>query len=250
MTTGGWDPGRTFFFLHVMKTGGSSMLRNIIDNFPVGQVEPDTRLGGGPKPGEPPTYASLERLRSLPRARRDEVRVYAGHYPFWVTDLVPTDVIMTVLRDPVERTISFLRHCRRYEPGRADLALEEIYEGPWYFPFLVRDYQSKLFALRPSDDQPDRAHLATLEMDQARLDAALANLDRVDLLGFQHRYEELLDALRGRYGWTFPVEHRQRVATEEWPVSSSLRRRIEGDNAADVEFFRRALELADRRRAA
>jgi hypothetical protein len=246
-----WDPDRTYFFLHVMKTGGTSMLRHIIDNFPVGQVEPDVRVklarGEVGEPEGPPTYGSLERILSLSDERRREIRVYAGHYPFMVTDLVPTDVTMTVLRDPVERTISFLRHCKRYDPTKRPLSLEEIYDGPYDFPLLIRNYQTKLFAMRPTDEAPDKAHLADIFIDGERLEVAKANLASVDVIGLQHRFGEFLGQLENRYGWTFGAEHQQRVATEDWPVSASLRQRIVDDNQVDLEFLGYAEELCVRR---
>lgn len=152
-----WDPERTYFFLHVMKTGGTSMLRHIVDNFPRGQAEPDLRVELEKSgQGTDPTYGSLERLASLPDERRREIRIFAGHYPFMATGLVPTEVTMTVLRDPVERTISLLRHTKRHERDKRDSSLEEIYEDPWIFPLLIRDYQAKLFALEPDDDPRTR----------------------------------------------------------------------------------------------
>jgi len=246
-----WDPDRTYFFLHVMKTGGTSMLRHIIDNFPLGRVEPDVRVklarGEGGAPAGAPTYPSMERIRSLDDERRREIRVYAGHYPFMVTELVPTDVTMTVLRDPVERTVSFLRHCKRYDPTKRPLSLEQIYDGPYDFPLLIRNYQTKLFAMRLTDEAPDRAHLADIEIDAERLEAAKANLATVDVIGLQHRFGEFLRQLEHRYGWTFGAEHQQRVATEDWPVSASLRQRIVDDNQVDLEFLGFAEELHGRR---
>jgi hypothetical protein len=247
-----WDPDRTYLFLHVMKTGGTSMLRYILDNFPVGQVEPDVRvnLGDGIRrlPDRGPTYGSVERIRSLSDERRREIRVYAGHYPFMMTELVPTDVTMTVLRDPVERTISFLRHCKRYEADKADLSLDEIYADPFDFALLIRDYQAKLFSMRLADEVPDKAHIADIVVDDHRLAAAKANLATVSLIGLQHRFGEFLGELTTRYGWTFGDSYLKQAATEGWSVSPDLRQRIVEDNQVDIEFFRYADSLVDERR--
>lgn len=228
------------------------MLHHIIDNFPLEQVEAGERFqlteDGIDRRGRPVTYPSMERLRSLGDRRRREIRVYAGHYPFMVTDLILTDVTMTVLRDPVERTISFLRHCKRYDPAKRPLSLEEIYDGPWDFPLLIRNYQAKLFAMRLDDAAPDRAHLADIVVDERRLDAAKTNLATVDLIGLQHRFGEFLGELTRRYGWTFTTNPRRRAATEDWPATPALRQRIVNDNQADIEFFRFAEELCNQRR--
>jgi len=244
-----WDPDRTYFFIHVMKTGGSSLLRHITDNFPDGGSEPDVAAkvrDGGERVR--PTYGSLDRLRSLSEERRRSIRIYAGHYPFFVTGLVPTDITMTVLRDPLERTLSFLRHCRRYDPTKRDLSLEEIYDGPWDFPLLIHNYQAKLFSLEPTDTFPDRAHLAHVRVDDRRVATAIDNLASVDLVGLHHRFEEFLAALSQQYGWTFAASYRQRATTEDWPASTALRERIEHDNQADRAFFDAAVALYDARR--
>ena len=111
--------GPVFFFMHIMKTGGTSIVHHIQDNFPVGTTEPDYRTL---PPGEPVPekhYASLVRLWDLDDERRAQIRLYMGHYPYWVTDLVQPDVTFTVLRDPVDRTISMLRQLSAEAPADA-----------------------------------------------------------------------------------------------------------------------------------
>ena len=49
-------------------------------------------------------------LLDLPPSRRERIRVYAGHFPFVAVELMGQEfVTMTVLRDPVERTLSYHR---------------------------------------------------------------------------------------------------------------------------------------------
>lgn len=256
---------RTFFFLHVMKTGGTSFLGHLFDNFPSGRVEPDWRDTPLDEI-QPPAYGSLSRLRELPEARRAELLAYAGHYPYFVTELVPTDAVLTVLRDPVDRAVSMLRQIRRHDPARQGASLEEIYDDEMIRPMLIQDYQGKLFAMTRADvdrvsqqaeevfgpgagpEVTDRAHMLSLAMDEERFAAARETLERVDVVGLQERYAELLDVLRDRFGWHFPVEHHQRHGSDEIdaPASASLRERIERDNAGDVELHRWALDRWDR----
>jgi hypothetical protein len=241
MTT---DERPTFLFLHVMKTGGSSLLRHFADNFRPGEVEPDVH--------DPTTdlrlrYDSINRLRSISASRRRRLRVVAGHVPYFATDLIVPDVTLTVLRDPVERTVSLLRQRKRVR-ALHDQSLEQIYNDPRVFWPLIYDYQTKLFSLTPEDPLPDAAHMAVIEVDERRLEAAKANLDRVEVVGLHHRYDDFLEEVCRRYGWRVQRDHRVRVAAEDWQISSAFRERITVDNASDIEFFRHATANVELRR--
>lgn len=59
--------------------------------------------------------------------------MFAGHFPFVAVDLLGGDLTtITVLRDPVERTISFLRQRKRNNPVHKAHRLEQMYEHPFY----------------------------------------------------------------------------------------------------------------------
>ena len=215
-----------FFFMHVMKTGGTSIVHHIQDNFPVGTTEPDYRTLPPDEPVPEAHYASLVRLWELGDDDRARIRLYMGHYPYWVTELVRPDVTFTVLRDPVDRTISMLRQLSDEDPPDARRPLEAIYDDDATRSTMIQDYQAKVLGMSRDDwdEQVQRilmlnptrqhaghlAHLMSIPVDHERLARAKANLARIDLLGLQHEMGELLDALRTRYGWSIPLEHRHR----------------------------------------
>ncbi len=248
----------TTLFLHVMKTGGTSLHRYLIDNFRVGEIDPDQRIERTEA-----DYASLTRLWSMTPEQRSRLRVISGHYPYFVTDLIQPDETITVLRHPVDRTISMLRQLCAEQPPTRHRSIEEIYDDPSVRSMLIDDYQAKLFGMSTEDWEygaaviravrPDRAHaghlahLMTVPVTAERLDRAVTNLGRVDVVGFQHRYDDFLREVSDRYGWTIDGRHRLRQARSEAAVPSAFRRRIEDDNAADMAFYTAALELADRR---
>jgi hypothetical protein len=237
----GQRAGPIFFFVHVMKTGGTTFAQHINANFQPDEIFP----GPDWKPG---AYFLVEQLRQLPPHRRQAIRVYAGHFPFIVSTLVGPDVTtFTLLRDPVDRTVSCLRHFKRHLDHCRDLALEEIYDDPFVFPTYVRDHQAKTFSMTLDDKL--ESHLDLIEVDDARLQLAKANLERVNLLGLSERYDEFVDEVGVRFGWRVgPVRNRQ-VSGEGWDVSPAFRQRIAADNAADVEFYEYAAAIYRRRRA-
>lgn len=236
------DPTERYFFVHVMKTGGSSFRRHIRDNFPKpGATYPDPAVDANLRGA----YIIIDDLLTLPAERREKVRIYNGHFPFVVPGLIdPELVTLTLLREPVDRIISYLKHCKRYHTQHRDQELEEIYEDG-FFPTLIRDHQVKMFAMTTED--PLESYMDVLDIDDERLRTATANLEHADLVGIQERHDEFLTEVERRFGWHFRARAPWRVAEENWDVSASFRRRIATDNAADVAFYEFARRLVAER---
>ena len=229
-----------FFFLHVMKTAGGTFRQHIYDNFPPGAVYPDRRIVGSNMQMYR-DYRNIQSMLELTVEQRGGTRVFGGHFPYCVVEMLGVPLVtLTILRDPVDRTISDLKRRRsRREPDRHP---EEIYEDPMLFPMFVHNHQVKLFALT-ADDHPE-SFLDVLDVDHSRLEIAKQNLERVDLLGLTREFERFLEAVRDRYGWRIGNVQSQHVAGDGgWEPSASFRRRVASDNAADVEFYRFAEQL-------
>ena len=79
---------------------------------------------------------------------------------------------MTVLRDPVERTLSFLRHQaeRRQRGATEDTPLVEIYEDPFRFEAMIQNHMTRMLSLdaRRDGDGRRRAHHGALHRRAAR----------------------------------------------------------------------------------
>jgi hypothetical protein len=230
-----------FFFLHVMKTGGTTFDWHMRANFRPEELYPNRAI-------DTPRfvlYYDIERLLSLPEERRRQVRIYRGHFPFVVSDLLSGGLVrLTILRDPVERTISFLNHWKRIQPGLARMSLEEIYDTTPDKQTHILNHQAKLFAMT-LEDKPT-SFLDRVVVDDARLAIAKENLRRVDVIGLQPHYDRFLAELSDRYGWRIGRVAKQETS-ERTVVSSSFRRRIARENAADVAFYEYAVELYEQR---
>ncbi|MGH8984202.1 MAG: hypothetical protein ACRDY6_10065 [Acidimicrobiia bacterium] len=223
-----------------MKTGGATFRQHVYANFRHGQVYP--------VPEEDDMYRAwlVDYLLTLPPGRRAAIRAYTGHFPFVVSQLLDIDAVtLTILRDPVERTISYLKHCKRYHEQHRPLTLEEIYDDDFHFPCFIENHQAKIFSMTPDDKL--ESYMDVIDVDDRRLEIAKRNLEQVDVLGFNDEYPAFLAELERRFGWQFASESNRRVSRERWDVAPSLRARIAADNAADIDFYEHARDVYRRR---
>jgi hypothetical protein len=237
---------RRFFFIHVMKTAGTSFAFHIRRTFREAQIYPnrhDLRHEGDVEP-----YTSIAQLRNLPKQRREQVSLYMGHFPYVACELVGVECVpLTILREPFARTVSVLSHFRHL-PKHQGKSLEEIYDDSDVFRLWIDNHQTKIFSITPGDEP--RALARPIVIDAERLRDAKANLAKVSAIGFTDRYEVFIEELRGRFGWWpmgVDLRARANVSDEEPHVSSGLRRRIVADNVSDFEFYEFATELVANR---
>jgi hypothetical protein len=224
--------GGPLFFVHVPKTAGGTFREHVRANLGNDAVYP-SQYGDG-------VYWKISRLREAAAERGDAIRAYVGHFPYSVAVGLGIDMTtVTILRDPIERTISALRYRRAVH--NLDASLEELYEDRRSFLRVIQNIQTRMFATRPDDDI--EAYFTIMDIDSERFETAKQHLAAVDLLGFQERLPEFLASVEDRFGWDIGAVNDQHVSPAA-DVSASFRRRIATDNAIDVEFYDYALELA------
>jgi hypothetical protein len=242
------DSHRRFFFVHVMKTGGLSLVTRLRHHFGGPAVYPDPGLDGDPNWAAALPGLLLERWE----ARRREVRLISGHFPPCTIELLG-DVFttLTLLREPVERTLSFLRHCSRLDDRFAGWPLEQIYDDPdLQRNCLVRDHMVSMFSITTSDVNfglasywlqragtiPEEAVQLPRQCDREDLARAETRLEATDVVGFQEHFDEFCTELTRRFGWRLgsPVHINQ---IESVATSKSFRDRIADDNALDIELY-------------
>jgi hypothetical protein len=232
-----------FFFVHVQKTGGTALFKRLKRHFGDRAVYPDA------SDGDVVTVApqlSVDVLLSRWQERRDEIRIVTGHFPLCTTELLGGEfTTLTVLREPVARTLSYLRHHRELTPRDHDKPLELIYEDAFGFQTLVHNHMVKMFSLTPNEMTDGT--LTPVEFVPAHLDRAKRQLATVDVLGLQERFNEFCEHLTYRFGWQLgePL-HANR--TEPVAVSDSFRARVAEDNWMDVELYEHARGLYQERR--
>jgi hypothetical protein len=232
---------RRFFFVHLQKTAGTTLFRRLKQQFGAAAVYPTPEYQG-----DVDSVIGVDLLVERFAKHRDEIRVVTGHFPLCTEELLDADFVpFTLLREPVSRTLSFLRHQRQVAPEFANTPLEEIYDRPLMRDGLVRNHMVRMLSL--TVDEMTDGMLTQVDVDDARVERAKAQLvDRIDLFGVQEHFDEFCDLLAQRYGWTLgPMHHANR--TEPVDVPESLLHSIAADNAADAELYRFAAEEWSRR---
>jgi hypothetical protein len=241
-TSPGASPPRRFFFVHVQKTAGTSLLIRLGHQFPSSAIYPDE--SDGDKFDEMPQF-DVPQLEARWAVRRDEIEVVTGHFPLCTAELLGGGfTTFTVLREPVERTLSYLRHHRKFEKGSRTLTLEEIYADPLRFDGLVHNHMVKMFSLTVAE--MIGGAMTKVDFDRGHLERAKAGLRRVDVIGLQEDFDAFVTDLEQRFGWDLgpPVFANH---TDPADASDELRARIARDNALDIEFFAFARTLVAER---
>lgn len=237
MTANANEQRQRYFFVHLQKTAGTTLFRRLKQQFGPDAVYPMPQYQGN-------VEATLDVNLLVERfaKHRDEVRVVTGHFPLCTTELLDADfATFTLLREPVERTLSFLRHQREVAPEFGEATLEEIYAQPLMRDGLVRNHMVRMLSLTV-DEMTDGA-LTAVDVDEARLERAKRNLaERIDVIGIQEQFDGFCEVLAERFGWDLGRAH---VANRTSPFAAGdeLRAQIALDNSMDIALYDFAVEL-------
>lgn len=275
-------PRERFFFCHLQKTGGTSLQMALRKQFGPSSVYPlpedrkDVR-----------SQIDIDFLRSSWAEHHADITVVTGHFPLCTTELLGVPFrTFTVLRDPVERTLSFLRHRKRLEPEAAGGSLREVYDDRQTLLALIQNHMVKMLSL--TVEEMDAGAMTLTQFDEGHLERACAALDAMDVVGLQSDLSGLYRALDDRFGWSLGDPLRIN-ATEPAPgdgdptptgaptgvdadaeadagaaseadadpdavareqlLHELLLERISRDNALDVRLYEHAVDLVARRAA-
>jgi len=239
-------PDQRFFVAHMQKTAGTALrdrLRATFDEheiYPNGTDGPDARI----------SVISVAHLRERWAARGHEIRLLTGHFPVRTTELLGATpfVTMTVLRHPVERTLSFLRHqaARRQRGATEDTPIVEIYEDPFRFEAMIQNHMTRTLSLSPEEMLEGDGVLTRVPDTPERLERAKEALERLDLFGVQERFEEFCAELSTRFGLDVGGPLRTNT-TEAGDVPDGFADRIAEDNALDMDLYHHACRLYQER---
>jgi hypothetical protein len=248
---------------HISKTAGTALRRFVRANLADAETEVVHNLRYVAK-------SPAERLRwfrawyaALDDDRRARLSCVMSHWAGYLLPALdrPVDAL-TLVREPVDRTLSYYFHKQRQHPEWSLASLERLGERrslPDWREAPEHDLLDRLF-----NNWQSRALLSVFH-DVSTLDGSAepsdeANLwrerlrdlvDRLFLVGVQDRFEEYVDVLARRYGW--PASVPQAKINPQRPsdvaVSPGLRDAILGFNWLDRELHELARQKQQRREA-
>ena len=253
---------RAVIFLHVPKTGGSTLRDLFARRFdrdevwtpPVGRGKAERRYiqyvqGAEDRPGSVGGPTDFHRryrrmLADLSPAELERIRLLVGHFWYGVHEVLPFPAdYVTMLRAPIPRVLSLYAHRTAHHGVEKGLG-EYVAEGR---DWELDNGQTRRLAGASSGEDP-RFVPATAGL----LDRAKANLETVRVAGVTERFDEFLALLRIELGWRpfayFPrnvSDGRPRESDLDPAILDAIRQR----NALDLELHRFAGELMDRRTA-
>lgn len=250
MTTPTEHGDRHYFVAHMQKTAGTTLRDRLRATFAENEIYPN----GSDGPDGRISVISVEHLEKCWAQRGHEIRLLTGHFPVRTVELLPGDiewVTMTVLREPVERTLSFLRHqaARRQRGASEDTPLDEIYADPFRREAMVRNHMTRMLSMTPEEIRAGDGVLGSVPYDAERLEMAKEALRGLSIFGLQHRLDQFCAELQDRFGLDTGASMRSNT-TEPGDVRPGLVEQIVEDNALDVELYAYACRLYDEIRTA
>ncbi|MEM7396105.1 MAG: sulfotransferase family 2 domain-containing protein, partial [Verrucomicrobiota bacterium] len=182
---------RTVIFLHIPRTAGTT-LHTIIDRH--------YRAGEAYSFG-PIAQASLEYLHNLPLEERSRFKMIKGHMGFGLSEkLAGRSTYFTLLREPIDRTVSFFYYIRNDVHHYFHTAIHENEMSLADFirnrkPLMFDNAQTRLIAGEWLDVPFGRCTPAMLEKAKAHLE------DHFSVVGLTEYFDATLLLLQREYGW-------------------------------------------------
>jgi len=227
---GSHPPGEAIIFLHVPKTAGTTLNRLIEWEYPIFQMYSI----------DPVLFEwSAAHLRNLPRERLAKTRMFKGHMLFGLHEVLPQpSTYITVLRDPVERSLSAFYYMRTYKLH------------PLYWKLRRENWTLERYIERTTRDNVQCKVIAGANYHAPCTDeifeTAKQHLDRYfSVVGLSERLEESLALMKLRFGWqlkSYSAFNVTRSRPKKGDLSQTTLDLIRDRNKYDVELYRLAVQ--------
>ena len=183
----GANPAEALIFLHIPKSAGTTLNRLIEWEYPLFDMY-----------SVDPVFFrwSRARLWRLSKRRLQRFRVFKGHMPFGLHELLPQPATyITVMRGAVERVIS------------AYYFMSNYMLHPNYWKFRREGWTLEDFVRRSPRENVQTKMIAGADYDAPctaeTLLRAKENLQHFSVVGLTERFEESLALMKLRFGWKF-----------------------------------------------
>jgi hypothetical protein len=219
-------------FLHIVKTAGTTIHRIIERNY-----QPEEMYWIGTD------FRTFDHFTSMSDEGRAQIRVLRGHMVFGMHEHLPgTFTYFTLLRDPVERAISYYYFIRRTPEHHCHdlivsngMSLKEFVESG--ADILIVNGQTRVLAGGKWHD----------ECTEEAVEAAKKNLrEYFAVVGLVERFDETLYLLKRVFGWRGLYYTRQNVGTNRPEIDELTPATLDAvvrANQLDVQLYQYAAQL-------
>jgi len=225
-------------FIHIPKTGGKSIESLLFANYDKEKMVPIYRTGG---------QELSDVVAKYPKRELAESQLIYGHFPHRIEELIDRPCsYFTVLRDPVDRFLSFYRfvkydfkvHPLHQKLQSGEKTIEDII-GPNH---PESNMMTKLLA----------GYDAREKLLPEMLDEAKKNIDGMKCFGIQEKFDASCLLLAKKMGWFMPFYQRTNVSSvskesvrDAGEITPSIIRKIRQVQYSDEELYEYAKNKFD-----
>ena len=252
------------FFVHLMKTGGTTVNLNLLGKYPGGCRYPEEGVDAMTMEAK-----SLTRnLFALSEERRASLRWISPHLPLSAATRFREEMerpvsITMLLRDGLDRSVSYLRNLSlRFNHA---YTYRELLDIPLLRKFFLSNHQTRALSITEAnwqewDNSMRGLFLLSLGVDKAQpiseispvgevdLNIAIAALSQVDVLGLQNEFDDWWQRCRQAYQWPGTPKYSANVTPagdfgKVPPVPDSIIEELRELNALDSRLYAGASEI-------
>ena len=222
-------PGDNVCFIHIPKTGGTTLTSILESKFDYQQICP---------------AAYWEDFQHIAPETLDSYRLFRGHFPYTIVEQIPGHTVcLTMLRDPVERVISayhFMKDCvvvypqdQEIQEKARSLSLDDYIQDPEIDDnFNTQTCQLAGIELTSVDDR---------KVNSVLLETAKKNVDAFSFVGITEEFGRSIALLSYRFGWPLPPEIQRLMVGKKTQtrshVSAQTIEKIIQNNQLDIELY-------------
>lgn len=232
-------------FIHIPKTAGTTLRAIIEDCFSEDQIH-FIYLGNR-------TFPGMDEFLELSEESKRNIKIFCGHVDFgFHRNLPQTCKYITVLRKPVERTVSLYNHLLQEENARTDQSVADMQDRIKSANMSLQDFVCSGITVDTDNAQTRILSGESPPFGQCRreiLEKAKNNLrEHFIVAGITEKFDESVMLMHKILGWPLPFYVRQNISADKAKkqiISQATLDTIKQYNEFDAELYSFAGKLLD-----